>query len=918
MIESLTIPKHPILEPAEDYAFLRAKGLEHIQQLGSRFWTDYNIHDPGITILELLCYALTDLGYRAGFGMADLLAAPPGKATDFKRQGFHTAREILTMNPLTVRDFRKLLIDLDGVKNGWLQVKQGPCENVQVYAECAKQVLQYFPSTPHPLGIQGLYDVLVEFEDVERMGNLNSGKVFYTFAFNGGTPNASTALIELRLPSWQDLEAASAKYRDFRRAASALIPAGGPQKPVTVQFISGNRSDNQDVQAADQAQALRGVLYATLQVRFRKDENDPASLEVLDFIDVPMRVWFKGDRFRKSLSLSDLKKAIEDPSAAGPIGKYHDLVLKADQVMQAVRKALQARRNLAEDWCGIRAVAAEDVSVCADMELDPDADIEAVMAETFYRIDQYFSPDVRFLSLKELLDRGTPVEEIFAGPKLGNGFIDDAQVDSSNLRAVLYASDIINLLMDIPGVKSIRNFTMARYDRDGKQMGAAEKWELPVTAQHQPRFYPQASKFLLFKNGLPFLPDQSELNDVLQVIKGRNAQPKFPDSEKDLPIPEGNYFRLQDYHPIQFQLPLTYGVGYEGLPSDATPERAAQAKQLKAYLLFFEQMLVDYLAQLAQVGELFAIDPGVTRTYFTRFLENGDIRRIEDEIYLVPPDPSLAEPKFDAGKLQALAENPAGWLDRRNRFLDHLLSRFAESFSDYAVMLYRNAPDKAAAMDQLIGKKIGFLKDIPRMTHDRAKAFDYKSPAAVCDPGSANAAGLGIRIKRLLGLEAPDDTLFVVEHLLLRPRRQDLDPLLPICIPPGCEACGDEDPYSFRLTVVLSGEGGNANSGIEWRRFAERAVRMEVPAHLAAKLCWVSKGQLAEFQAAWCAYLAELAKDPADPSLLGARLEDLIKVFTALKSVYPPASLHDCIDGNDENRVFLGQTIITSLPTAEE
>lgn len=908
MNESLTIPKHPVLDPAEDYAFLRAKGLEHIQRLGSRLWTDYNIHDPGITFLELLCYALTDLGYRTGFGMADLLAAPPGKTADPKRQGFHTAREILTMNPLTVRDFRKLLIDIDGVKNAWLQVLDKDTSGPEVFAECAKQVLQYFPATGHPVAIKGLYDVLLEFEDVERMGNLNSGKVFYTFAFNAGTPDASTALIELRLPSWQALEASPAKYRDFRREKSALIPAGGPQKPVTVKFISGNKSDNQDVQAADQAQALRGAVYATLQVRFLRDKDNPASAETLDFIDVPMRVWFQGDRFRKSLSLSDLKAAMEDASPAGLLGKYHELVLKADQVMAAARKELQVRRNLAEDWCGIKAVAAEDVAVCADLDLDPAADIEAVMAEAFYRIDQYLSPDIRFLSLQEMLDGGTPVEDIFEGPKLANGFLDSAQVDSTGLRTVLYSSDIINLLMDIPGVGAIRNFSLARYDQEGRQMGPAEKWELPVSPQHQPRFYPEASKFLLFKNGLPFLPDKSELNDVLQVIKGRNAQPRFPDSEKDLPIPEGTYFRLRDYHPVQYQLPLTYGVGYEGLPSEAPAARVAQARQLKAYLLFFEQMLADYLAQLSRVGELFAIDPAVDRTYFTRFLDDSVIRGIQQEIY----------PDFDAAKLQALAETPAQWLDRRNRFLDHLLSRFAESFSDYALMLYRNSPDKAAADQQLIGKKIGFLKDIPRMTHDRAKAFDYKSPAAVCDPASDNAAGLVVRIKRLLGLEAPDDTLFVVEHVLLRPRRPDLDPLLPICIPPGCEACGDEDPYSFRLTVVLSGEGGNANSGIEWRRFAEKAIRMEIPAHLAARICWVKKEQLAQFQAAWCAWLAELAKEPVDPALLGSRLEDLLKVFGALKSVYPPASLHDCLDGNDENRVFLDQTLITSDPAPPE
>lgn len=29
-------------------------------------WTDYNVHDPGITMLEMVCYAITDLGIRRG------------------------------------------------------------------------------------------------------------------------------------------------------------------------------------------------------------------------------------------------------------------------------------------------------------------------------------------------------------------------------------------------------------------------------------------------------------------------------------------------------------------------------------------------------------------------------------------------------------------------------------------------------------------------------------------------------------------------------------------------------------------------------------------------------------------------------------------------------------------------------------
>ncbi len=908
MNESLTIAKHPVLDLSQDYGWLRARGLEHIQQLGSRLWTDYNIHDPGITLLELLCYALTDLGYRTGHAVADLLAAPPGQTTDFKRQAIHTAREALTMNPLTVRDFRKLIIDIDGIKNGWLDVKQEACEGIEIYANCATAALQYFPATESPVVLRGLYDVLLEFDDVDRMGNLNSGKVFYPFAFRVGEPDASTALIELRLPSWGELEASSGVYQGFRKPTSAIVAASTPDQAISVEFISGNKGDDRDVQPADQAAALRGVMYVTLQVKFHADAADPASITTLHLQDVPMRVWFQSDAARRSLPLSDLKKALEDGSVAGLIGKYHALVLEADRMVESVRLELQQRRNLGEDWCGIRGVATRDIAICADIEMDPAADIEGVTAEAFYRIDQYFSPEVPFHSLQELLERDVPVEQIFEGPKLRNGFLDDAEVDASTLRTAIYASDLVNLLMDIPGVLSIRNLVMSSFDREGKQSGPGERWDLAVPPQHQPRFYPQASKFLIFKNGLPVLPDISEVGEVLGVIKGRNAQPKFPDGENDLAVPTGTYLQLQDYHPIQYQLPVTYGVAFEGLPSDASVARVAQARQLKGYLLFFEQMLVDYLAQLAHLSELFAVDASVAQTYFSSFIDDSMIRGVETELY---------KPGFDGAGLQLLSESAATHLDRRNRFLDHLLSRFGESFADYAVMLFRTSTDKSAAQKELVERKIEFLRGIPAMTHDRAKAFNYTSQGSICDPTSTNAAGLALRIRQQLCLEAPDDKIFVVEHILLRPRRPDLDPFLPICISPDCESGGEEDPYSFRISVILSGEGGQANSEIAWRRFAERAIRTEVPAHLLAKICWVSREQLALFETAWCAWLAELAKTKLDEATLALRLKVLLEIFISLKSVYPPASLHDCIDGNDENRVFLDQTVITSSPHEE-
>ncbi len=73
---------------------------------------------------------------------------------------------------------------------------------------------------------------------------------------------------------------------------------------------------------------------------------------------------------------------------------------------------------------------------------------------------------------------------------------------------------------------------------------------MKVSYNHQSRLYIEGSKFLVFKNGLPFLPDRLELADTMQVIKGTNTQPKFSVLENDLPVPEGNYYPLNDYQPL--------------------------------------------------------------------------------------------------------------------------------------------------------------------------------------------------------------------------------------------------------------------------------------------------------------------------------------------------------------------------------
>src|SRR5262249_20014418 len=92
-----------------------------------------------------------------------------------------------------------------------------------------------------------------------------------------------------------------------------------------------------------------------------------------------------------------------------------------------------------------------------------------------------------------------------------------------------------------------------------------------------------------------------------------------------------------------------------------------------------------------------------------------------------------------------IAETEPEFQERRNRFLDHLLARFGEQFSEYALLL-SNAAGKPVAQRRLIDDKIAFLERYPLVSHDRAKAFDYTRP-----PSQANDPGIKKRISLLLG-----------------------------------------------------------------------------------------------------------------------------------------------------------------------
>lgn len=116
-----TITRLPPADAGLDYRALVDEGTRLVQQLSGDLWTNFNYSDPGVTILEQLCYALTELSYRAGFPVPDLLGAPVSGTIVLERQGLHAACAILPVNPVTAGDMRRVLLDrVPEVANVWL------------------------------------------------------------------------------------------------------------------------------------------------------------------------------------------------------------------------------------------------------------------------------------------------------------------------------------------------------------------------------------------------------------------------------------------------------------------------------------------------------------------------------------------------------------------------------------------------------------------------------------------------------------------------------------------------------------------------------------------------------------------------------------------------------------------------------
>ncbi len=766
--------------------------MKYLEELGSDFWTDYNVHDPGVTILELLCYAITDLGHRTNLPIQDLLASKENSETNLQKQ-FFSPREMFTTEPVSELDLRKLLIDIDGIKNAWLfKSKQ-----TLFFDKKESRIVGTKPAPNHAFStfdLNGLYDIKIELDEEP-------------FAKNCADDTAPT------------------------------------------------------------------------------EEETIAQEE------------------------------------------------RVNEIIRRVRQRFHQHRPLCEDLVKVSIVEEQEIRFCMDIQLEANVDANEVYPRVFYLLSHYLSPAIRQYSLKEMTGARKAngviytMDEIFDGPVLEHGFFKDEELWSAGLRETIYGSDIINLLMDIPGIKSIHHFMMNYCD------GAkAEKneWILPVARGKKPVLCYCKSAINFYKDVIPVkAPRQQAVEKWIALLQAERTA-LLSVAYDDYQYTGGSWRNLDAYTSITKNLPQCYGVGDEGLSPSVPFSQTIKALQLKGFLLFFDQVLANYIAQLNQLKNLFQLkDSSIADmeagTYF--FKKINEVKEIELLI------DGYATMDAAGGLLAGLVNQYDHVTDRKNRLLDHLLSRFAENFTEYVLQMYSLEGQQAA--EKVILSKSLLLEEYPQISSRRATAYDYFNSTdddenAITIWDSKNVAGMEHRLSRLLGIadysrrvlsDNNEEGMFVIEHILLRPdinflleQGGLLEPrnFIAVCSGGDCDDC-EADAYSFRITVIMPAETGRFKNE-DFRNYIEKTIRLETPAHIYPRICWWSNESLAAFEPVYKSWL-ELKQSGGDATTEGVIvLQQLIQLLNERKSIYPPGILSDCENPVD-NPVILDQTNLGNLKT---
>lgn len=510
-------------------------------------------------------------------------------------------------------------------------------------------------------------------------------------------------------------------------------------------------------------------------------------------------------------------------------------------ILAKVEQKLHENRNVGEDFRFVRRVEEARFAIDARIEIQPNANAEATLAALMLNVETCLNRMPELRDIDTALQQQAAPERVFEGPQLAHGSVTDASLHPMTQEFPTAA--ILEAMRTTEGVLRVSRTQLVPLN------------SLPLDSVSVPVLSREADhmqRLRVFRDGVALQLDAERAQYYLLHYEEQQRWQAITGMRRMLDaayrrVPTGNSGRsLSRYRSIQHLFPAVYGLGEfdagvpvvrppVGLKADqALAARRGEVRQLKAYLLFFEQQLANYLAQLENCARLFSFQRQ-DQTYFFQPLYRQDARDDDQPPGIAPvlgaPEQSrVVDAAAAAGGdwyqdyLDGLKRSSAAHDDpqeRQNRALDHLLARFNEHFEDDRLRRLRDERWSApgAFYDWLAARKREFLKDFITLSARRGAGINLLRPGPT---------SLEQRIRLKSGF---DGHIFVAEHVLLRDVAErgsattscDRPPSRPVdavrvMLP---NAAGHARSVQRSVHMVLE----NAASDLSWPQLALRIAR---------------------------------------------------------------------------------------------
>jgi hypothetical protein len=352
-------------------------------------------------------------------------------------------------------------------------------------------------------------------------------------------------------------------------------------------------------------------------------------------------------------------------------------------------------------------------------------------------LDHYFSPSPKYKNLEELQEQKLSTSTTFSGPLLKNGFITEEDIQGHKIRRQVYISDLVNLLMDIESISHIKKIKLK------DSLNQSYNWLYDVAPEKVPRLNYENTIITATYKGKPSF--SFRLSEILSGESNAKMLDGLGHKDNQLILPKGELKNLKEYRSISHDFPVVYGLSELGLPAGATEETEANAKQFKAFLLLFDQVLANYFAQLDHVKHLFSLNPITTTNaiqlledfpgiyfmhkpfldyYVARHINLDDERHLKSEwkIYLESNRVEIEQ------IIQKTVEDEFSFMKRRNLILDHLLARFGYEHTSFEFVAQLTELE-------LIDYKVNLLNKLLANGSNKSKGFDSNAQPLLMKSG---------------------------------------------------------------------------------------------------------------------------------------------------------------------------------------